>query len=136
MTIFERVKKEADKQGLSLQDVASKAGFGINSIYGWKKKDPSISRVIKVAEVLGVSVDYLLNGLGMTGMMDIHTGQTRRLTKDEVDKLHQENTNQKDGLSVDEAVDNLRSYQGKLVSDDKKDVLKDLIKGYLDRKSK
>lgn len=108
MTIFERVKKEADKQGLSLQDVASKAGFGINSIYGWKKKDPSISRVIKVAEVLGVSTDYLLGN----------------------------DDTKKDGLSVDEAVDNLRPYQGKPVSDDQKEVLKDLIKGYLDRNSK
>lgn len=39
-----------------------------------------------------------------------------------------------DGLSVDEAVDNLRAYQGKPISDDEKEVLKDIIKGYLDRR--
>ncbi|MFT8955460.1 helix-turn-helix domain-containing protein [Liquorilactobacillus satsumensis] len=60
MTIFERTKSAADEKGLSLQNVAEKAGLGINSIYGWKKKDPSISRLNKVADVLDVSVDYLL----------------------------------------------------------------------------
>ena len=30
------------------------------SIYSWKKKDPSITRLTKVADVLNVSVDYLL----------------------------------------------------------------------------
>ena len=35
-----------------------------------------------------------------------------------------------DGL----AVDNLRAYQGKPISDDEKEVLKDIIKGYLDRR--
>lgn len=60
MTTYERTKKMADDHGLSLQQVATKAGLGINSIYAWKKKDPSISRLAKVATVLGVSVDYLL----------------------------------------------------------------------------
>lgn len=39
-----------------------------------------------------------------------------------------------DGLSVDEAVDNLRAYQGKPISDDEKEILKDIIKGYLNRR--
>ncbi|MCI1922591.1 MAG: helix-turn-helix transcriptional regulator [Lentilactobacillus buchneri] len=60
MTVYERTKKIADERGLSLQQVANKAGLGINSIYSWKKKDPSISRLAKVATVLGVSVDHLL----------------------------------------------------------------------------
>lgn len=60
MTVYERTKEIAEKRGLSLQQVATKAGLGINSIYSWKKKDPSISRLAKVAAVLGVSVDYLL----------------------------------------------------------------------------
>lgn len=60
MTVFERTKEIANKKGLSLQEVATKAGLGLNSIYGWKKKDPSISRLTKVAKVLDVSVDELL----------------------------------------------------------------------------
>lgn len=60
MTVFERTKEISKNKGLSLQQVAEKAGLGINSIYGWKKKDPSITRLTKVADVLHVSVDYLL----------------------------------------------------------------------------
>ena len=60
MTVFERTKKMALSKGLSLQNLAEKAGLGINSIYSWKKKDPSITRLTKVADVLNVSVDYLL----------------------------------------------------------------------------
>ena len=59
MTIFDRTKLYASKRGMSLQQVAENAGLGINSIYGWKKKNPSIDRLSKVANVLNVSTDYL-----------------------------------------------------------------------------
>lgn len=42
----------------------------------------------------------------------------------------------KNGLSVDEAINSLNSYQGKPISDDQKAIIKDLIKGYLDRSNK
>lgn len=60
MTLFETTKDIAKKRGLSLQDTAKAAGLGINSIYQWKNKQPSVDRIEKVADVLGVSVDYLL----------------------------------------------------------------------------
>lgn len=62
MSIYEQVKALAQKRGLSLQTLAIKAGMGINSIYSWQKKDPSISRLTKVAEILNVSVDSLIGG--------------------------------------------------------------------------
>lgn len=60
MSIYEQVKTLAQERGLSLQTLAIKAGMGINSIYSWQKKDPSISRLTKVAEILNVSVDSLI----------------------------------------------------------------------------
>ncbi|SCC14090.1 helix-turn-helix domain-containing protein [Weissella bombi] len=60
MTIFERTKEAAKTRGMSLQETATAAGIGINSIYGWKNKKPSIDRIKAVADVLGVSIDYLL----------------------------------------------------------------------------
>ncbi|MGO2722987.1 MAG: helix-turn-helix domain-containing protein [Lactobacillus sp.] len=65
MTLFERVKETAKKRGWSLQETAQKAGLGINSIYAWKNKTPSVDRIKSVADVLGVTVDYLL-GTGNT----------------------------------------------------------------------
>lgn len=108
MTVFERTKDLAKKRGLSLVALNDKAGLGKNTIYTWKRVKPGTEALDKVAKVLGVSTDYLLGN----------------------------DDTKKDGLSVDEAVDNLRPYQGKPVSDDQKEVLKDLIKGYLDRNSK
>lgn len=60
MTLFERVKETSSQHGWSLQQTAQKAGLGINSLYSWKKKKPSADRIKAVADVLHVSVDYLL----------------------------------------------------------------------------
>ncbi len=60
MTTIERIKKISKERGWSLQKVAKKAGIGINSIYRWNTKTPSTASLQAVADVLGVSVDYLL----------------------------------------------------------------------------
>ena len=60
MTTFERIKIIAKEKGMSLLEVNSKAELGKNVIYGWKTKDPNTESLKKVADVLGVSTDYLL----------------------------------------------------------------------------
>lgn len=60
MALFDRVKKLADDQGKSLKTVALDLGFGENSLYGWKTKNPGIDKLQAVADYFGVSTDYLL----------------------------------------------------------------------------
>lgn len=61
MTLFERVKIISNKHGFSsLQTLSEQAGLSPNVIYGWKTKEPSAKSLQAVADVLGVSVDYLL----------------------------------------------------------------------------
>ncbi len=60
MSTFERVKEISKQRGLSLTDTSIKAGLGEKSIYKWKYNEPSALRVQAVADVLNVSVDYLL----------------------------------------------------------------------------
>ncbi|AVK60562.1 transcriptional regulator [Lactobacillus sp. CBA3605] len=67
MTLFERVKKIAKKNGFSLAEVARQANIGEKSIYTWKPSktypngvNPSRDVLDKVADVLSVSTDYLL----------------------------------------------------------------------------
>lgn len=60
MTVFERIKKTAADRGLTLTQVSAKAGLGEKTIYKWKYNDPSAPRLQAVADVLNVSVDYLL----------------------------------------------------------------------------
>ena len=57
--MLERIKKLGKQMGLSLTDVNDKAGLGENTIYKWKHIDPGISKVAAVADVLGVSLDYI-----------------------------------------------------------------------------
>lgn len=61
MTLFEKIKTLAKKQGLSLLEVNDKAGLGKYSIYNWRKKDPTIDNLKKVANVLHTSIDNLLD---------------------------------------------------------------------------
>lgn len=60
MTVFERIKEISKKQGKSLSAISQEAGMGEKAIYKWKSNTPTIERVKAVADVLGVSVDYLL----------------------------------------------------------------------------
>ncbi|MRM77601.1 helix-turn-helix domain-containing protein [Lactococcus lactis subsp. cremoris] len=62
MTTFERIKKLADNQKISLKDLALKLGFGENYFYNMKnaKSSPSSEILTKVADYFGVTVDSLL----------------------------------------------------------------------------
>ncbi|WP_270329768.1 XRE family transcriptional regulator [Lactococcus lactis] len=60
MTTFERIKKLADNQKISLQKVAINIGLSENAIYGWKTRKPKGEDLAKVADYFHVSVDYLL----------------------------------------------------------------------------
>lgn len=60
MTMVERIKKISKERGWNLKQTATKAGIGVNSIYRWKDQSPTAESLEKVADVLDVSVDYLL----------------------------------------------------------------------------
>ncbi|ELB7106059.1 helix-turn-helix transcriptional regulator [Listeria monocytogenes] len=60
MTVFDRVKKLADSQKISLKELALKLGMGENSIYRWKDKTPTTENLLKVADYFNVSLDFLL----------------------------------------------------------------------------
>lgn len=75
MTMFDKIKEISKKRGMSLNQLNEKAGFKQNVIYSWKNKQPSIERVNRVAEVLHVSVDYLL---GKTDDPDIKSNTSSK----------------------------------------------------------
>lgn len=60
MTLFERIRLNAKKQGMSLRELNDKAGLGTNAVYRWKKTKPAADKLKAVADTLHVSVDYLL----------------------------------------------------------------------------
>lgn len=60
MTTFERIKKLANNQGKSLNQVEIDLGYGKNVLYRLKSSSPSAERLQELANYFDVSVDYLL----------------------------------------------------------------------------
>ncbi len=61
MTIFERIKELADRQGKSLQKVSEDLGLSQNYIYNLKgAKSPAADKLALIADYFHVSVDYLM----------------------------------------------------------------------------
>lgn len=60
MTVFDRVKALCDRRKMSVVELEEKLGFSRNSLYSWKKNNPSSAKLEKVANYFDVSTDYLL----------------------------------------------------------------------------
>lgn len=101
MTVFERIKKLSKDRGWSLQTVASKAGLGTNSIYKWKSQTPKLDKLDKVANVLNVSVDYLL------GKSDFEKPKSVELTDNDV----------------------IMTFEGKPIQEEDRELIKRLLRG-------
>lgn len=60
MNLVERIKKTAKERAITIKDLSIKAGIGPKTISNWSNHNPQTETLKKVADVLGVSVDYLL----------------------------------------------------------------------------
>lgn len=60
MTVFDRIKILCKNRGITLAKLEDELEFSRNSLYAWKKKNPSGTNLSKVADYFNVSVDYLL----------------------------------------------------------------------------
>lgn len=95
--------------GMTQKQLSEKTGIPASTLSGYfaKRSTPNAGALQKLADALNIR-------------------------KSDIDPRYGSNKKLND-LSVDEAVDGLRSYRGKPVSKDQKAIIKDLIKGYLDR---
>lgn len=65
-TLGQRLRKSRNMKGLQVQEVAAKAGMDPHTISGWendKRKPTEPGKLKKVADVLGVSMGYILDPL-------------------------------------------------------------------------
>lgn len=103
MTVFDRVKKLADSQKISIVELEEKLNFSRNSLYAWKKSKPSIDKLEAVANYFGVSTDYLLG-------------------RDISNKPKQSD-------DLDEILDNVMSFDGEPLDDHDREVIRAYLKG-------
>ncbi|AVO66267.1 helix-turn-helix domain-containing protein [Weissella cibaria] len=113
MTTFERIKEISKQRGLNLKKTATEAGLSENAIYKWKTQTPQSNALQAVADVLGVSVDYLL-------------GNT--------DEMH---SNKKDDKKIADLKDIMKEFEivqfdGKTIPEEDLLVIERIIKGLID----
>lgn len=61
MNIKEKVMLLGEMRGLSLAEIERRAGIGNSTICKWHKISPTVDKVVKVAKVLGVTINDIVN---------------------------------------------------------------------------
>ena len=63
-TFIERLERLMEDKGLQQKDLAEKAGISSNGISTWKITGalPRADIAVKIADILGVTVEYLITG--------------------------------------------------------------------------
>ena len=64
--IYERVKTIADMRGMSLASLEREAKISNGTISKWKDAEPGARNLFRVAKVLGVDINILLEGTDKT----------------------------------------------------------------------
>lgn len=60
--IYETIKALCDRKGMTIKALEEKAGIANGTIGKWRDSVPSVDTIKKVADVLRVSIDYLVKG--------------------------------------------------------------------------
>ena len=63
MGLYENVKEQCDAKGKRVAALEDELEFPRSSICKWNENIPSIAKVQKVADALGVTVDALIKGV-------------------------------------------------------------------------
>lgn len=63
-TIVNRIFETMKSKGITQKQVADMLGIGQGTVAGWKQRDcpPPINYISAIADLLGVSIDYLVTG--------------------------------------------------------------------------
>lgn len=59
--IFEKIKKLAEKEGISISELESSCNIGNGTISKWNNSSPTVANLKKVADYFGVSIEYLID---------------------------------------------------------------------------
>ena len=121
-TVFKKIKKIADKKGLSIQDVSQKAELSRNTIYQYNgTMNPTEDNLKKIADALGVTPADL--------QPDTSSTKPRFISK-AIEK------SASSPLDLDTAIDSVRLYNNQPITDDQRTTMKNILKGYLDSLNK
>ena len=126
-----RLKELRNKSNISQQKLASMLGVSRSTIAMWETKSsqPDNEMLIKLSEIFGVSVDYLL-GKDISAPVLDRDGLSERDRKDiakDMESIREKLINKTDGPA---------SFDGKNIDDDDAELLLDAIEMMLKRVKK
>ena len=114
-SLFDKIKELCRKQGISLNQLEEKLGYGRNSLYSLKNKKPNAERISEIADYFGVSTDYLL---GRTDNPNIANSKEQFFFEGK-------------GGNVEELASTAMRFNGKPLSDEDKKAIQNIIEIYL-----
>jgi len=84
MGFAENLRAELDYSGMLLKELSALSGVNLNTLnnyLGKKGQIPSVEAAVKIARVLGVSVEFLVLGEEAAGEIAKTTGEVRAITR-------------------------------------------------------
>ncbi|GAB6638645.1 helix-turn-helix transcriptional regulator [Streptococcus uberis] len=108
-TIFDRVHKLCQNNGISLNKLEEELHFGKNSLYGLKKSNPNSKVLKKIADYFDVSIDYLLLRTDSPKIPSVSSPE----------------------FDIKNLVNSAMFFDGKPITDDDKKIIQGIIEGYL-----
>ncbi|QSE76704.1 helix-turn-helix domain-containing protein [Lactococcus taiwanensis] len=106
---YEKLQKLAKEKGKSFAQIEKDLGMAKNSMYNYKKNNPTATRLNEIAEYFNVSTDYLLGNT-----------DSKKSIKEPVDL---EDLTSDDDINWDEWL----SFGGKPISDHDKQKIKEIF---------
>lgn len=64
MSLVDRIRVLANREGMSLPDLEIKLGMGNGTISRWNKNKPNSDKLITIADYFNVSLDFLMGRVG------------------------------------------------------------------------
>lgn len=112
MSLLSRIKETAKDRGITIEQLAKKASVSKSGLYQWDDHEPRPSSIKAVADVLNVSVDFLL---GNTDEKNPNK-KTESIIVDDLDpakvefvnKISKENLNEKQLEELDNFLEYLK----------------------------
>ncbi len=69
MDLSERIKEIASQQGINIKSIEINAGLGNGTIRRWGTSPPSADKLLKIANMLNTTCEYLMTGQRDSGTL-------------------------------------------------------------------
>ncbi|WP_195515515.1 helix-turn-helix domain-containing protein [Enterococcus dispar] len=112
MTLIERIKEAAKNRGIhSLAEIERQTGISNGQIRRWDTSSPKIDNIQKVAELLGVSTDYLLGRTDNPNLPESEDVNNKSLAKKVMMRMNTEGLSEEDILGVEKEIEKFFAWR-------------------------